>query len=104
MRNGHETSCTSTDTSPCLYDYLSVLDEIADLRRFIEEMPRLLPEGALHGARTGPMAAAFYRLISAVLGEPYRRPATLQERLAMLERAMVVVRPYVNESDERFDD
>jgi hypothetical protein len=87
-----------------LYDYLSVLDEITDLRRFIEEMPRLLPEGAVHAARTEPMAAAFYRLISAVLGEPYRPPATLQEMLARLERAMAVVRPYINESDERFDD
>ena len=50
------------------------------------------------------MAAAFYRLISAVLGEPYRPPATLQEMLERLERAMTVVRPYINESDERFDD
>ena len=50
------------------------------------------------------MAPAFYRLISAVLGEPYRPPATLQGMLERLEPAMTVVRPYINESDERFDD
>ena len=50
------------------------------------------------------MAAAFYRMISAVLGEAYRPPATLQERLERLERAMHAVHPYISESDDRFQD
>ena len=61
----------------------------------------LPPPGALHAARTTTMAAAFYRLIAVVLGEPYRPPVNLQDRIDRLRRARDIMRPYRYDSFER---
>jgi hypothetical protein len=78
----------------------------ATAAEIIEDSPAaeaagLPPPGALHAARTTTMAAAFYRLIAVVLGEPYRPPVNLQDRIDRLQRARDIIHPYRYDSFER---
>ena len=65
------------------------------------EAPELPPPGALHAARTTTKAAAFHRLIAVVLGEVYRPPVNLQDRIARLQRAREIIFPYRYDSFQR---
>ena len=81
-------------------------EEAAAIVEIIEDSPTaevagLPPPGALHAARTTTMAAAFYRLIAVVLGEPYRPPVNLQDRIDRLQRARDIIQPYRYDSFER---
>ena len=82
-------------------------EEAAATAEIIEDSPAaeaaevLPPPGALYAARTTTMAAAFYRLIAVVLGEPYRPPVNLQDRIDRLQRARDIMLPYRYDSFER---